>query len=111
MIFIESFEFADKVNGYLSDENYGELQFYLVNHPESGDVIRGGGGLRKLRWATGTKGKRGGYRVIYFFHIEGENILMVDIYSKNEQEDLTREQLSYFKDLIKQYQKEYRGSR
>ena len=106
MVIIESYEFAQKVETFLQDEEYGELQWYLVRHPESGDLIRGGGGLRKLRWASQSKGKRGGYRIIYFFHMADDTILMVDMYKKNQQEDLSQGQLSYLKGLVKEFQKQ-----
>lgn len=75
----------------LSDEEYRELQTALVNRPNAGSVIVASGGLRKLRWATKGKGKRGGSRVIYYWAVSQERLLMLFIYSKSERGDLTRE--------------------
>jgi len=62
--FIETSLFTRLVRQYLSDQEYGELQSHLIEYPDAGAVIRGAGGVRKLRWAAAGRGKRGGYRVI-----------------------------------------------
>ena len=64
--FVETPPFTRLVAGYLSDEDYGELQSHLASHPHAGAVIPGSGGVRKLRWTLPGHGKRGGIRVIYF---------------------------------------------
>ena len=64
--FIETRLFTRLVQEYFSDEEYRRLQPELVKNPEAGPVIPGSGGVRKLRWAARGRGKRGGYRVVYF---------------------------------------------
>ena len=64
--FIETGLFTRLVQEYLSDDEYFRLQRRLMRDPEAGAVVRGSGGVRKLRWAAAGHGKRGGYRVIYF---------------------------------------------
>lgn len=64
--FIETHLFTRLVQDYLSNERYADLQFALVANPELGPVIAGTGGIRKLRWADPGRGKRSGYRVIYY---------------------------------------------
>jgi hypothetical protein len=66
MIFIESQLFTRQALELLGDELYADLQEYLSRCPEAGDVIADTGGLRKLRWMTEGRGKRGGTRVIYY---------------------------------------------
>jgi len=61
--------------------------------PDAGDLIPGGGGLRKIRWSAQGRGKRGGVRVIYYWAVRQEQILMLLMYAKNERDDLTVEQL------------------
>jgi hypothetical protein len=100
MVIIETSVFTRQVQGLLSDEKYRELQTALVNRPNAGAVIVGSGGLRKLRWATKGKGKRGGSRVIYYWAVTREQLLMLLIYSKSEREDLTREQLKTLKKIV-----------
>ena len=65
-IFVESSMFEKYRTSYLSDEEYRQLQNELLKIPTKGDVIKGTGGLRKIRTASKGKGKRGGARVIYF---------------------------------------------
>lgn len=67
--FIETPLFSRVVERYLSDDDYAELQVYLSEHPEAGDVIRASGGVRKLRWAVQGRGKRGGVRIIYYLKL------------------------------------------
>jgi mRNA-degrading endonuclease RelE of RelBE toxin-antitoxin system len=84
----------------LSDEELTALQWALIANPESGDLIRGSGGLRKLRWAGSGRGKRGGLRVIYYWHVSGSVILLLLAYPKNEQENLSTDQLKILKSII-----------
>ena len=64
--FVEAPLFTKLVGEYLTDEEYAALQAALAEDPELGDVIPGSGGVRKVRWGTRGRGKRGGVRVIYF---------------------------------------------
>jgi mRNA-degrading endonuclease RelE of RelBE toxin-antitoxin system len=81
--FIETHLFTRLVTQYLSDELYTELQLALINNPELGPVIAGTGGVRKLRWAAPGRGKRGGYRVIYYVRRPKGVIWMLTMYPKN----------------------------
>jgi mRNA-degrading endonuclease RelE of RelBE toxin-antitoxin system len=63
--------------------------------------LPGTGGLRKLRWGTHDRGKRGGVRVIYFFVERRSLILLLLVYPKNVQDDLTTEQTRMLKDLVR----------
>jgi mRNA-degrading endonuclease RelE of RelBE toxin-antitoxin system len=89
MVFEELSSFTRSVTRLLDDESYAELQFALAANPELGKVIRGSGGLRKVRWALAGRGKSGGVRVIYYWWVADSLITLADIYSKNEKEDLT----------------------
>ena len=64
--FIETRLFTRLVQQYLSEDDYRRLQLELIKNPEAGPVIRGSGGVRKLRWKAAGRGKRGGYRIVYF---------------------------------------------
>ena len=81
--FIETRLFSRLVQAYLSDEDYCKLQGELIKNPEAGSVVGGSGGIRKLRWAATGRGKRGGYRVIYFVRRAEKVIWMLTIYPKN----------------------------
>ena len=81
--FVETRLFTRLVNDYLSDEEYAQLQRELIANPESGAVVRGSGGVRKIRWAAPGRGKRGGYRIVYFVRRPKSMIWMLTIYPKN----------------------------
>jgi len=102
MVIIETSIFTRQVRQLMSDEEYRELQTALVHRPNTGSIIVGSGGLRKLRWATKGKGKRGGSRVICYWAVTQEQLQMLLIYSKSEQEDLTRDQLKTLKKIVQE---------
>ena len=65
---------------------------FITWHPQAGDIIPDTGGVRKLRWGRSGMGKRGGVRVIYFYHDEDRPLYLLMIYAKARQEDLTAEE-------------------
>ena len=85
----------------LTDDEYAKLQNDLCDEPEAGAIIKGGGGIRKIRWSFGGRGKRGGARIIYYWAVSREKIIMLDIYAKNEKEDLTRTELKNLGSLLR----------
>ena len=103
MIFIETTAFTRTILSLLKDEEYRELQETLMANPGAGKVIRGSGGIRKMRWAVRGKGKRGGLRVIYYWVTSDEQILLLLAYPKSKQEDLTSKQVSLLKKLVEEY--------
>ena len=84
IMFVELPHFTRHVYDYLTEEAYLGLQFSLLYHPDAGDVVRGSGGCRKLRWGVEGRGKRGGVRVIYYYRRAHGEIWMLTIYAKNE---------------------------
>ncbi len=68
------------------------LALYLISHPDAGDVIAGGGGVRKLRWAARGKGKRGGVPIIYVYVVVAARIYLLRCYAKNFKTDLTADE-------------------
>jgi hypothetical protein len=108
VVFIESREFTDWVKNYLTDQALSALRRDLLSEPESGDVMPGCGGLRKVRIADPRrgKGKRGGIRVIYFHVPEAGVIFLMDIYGKGEQEDLSAADKKLLKALAEEYRRD-----
>ncbi len=88
LTFVETPLFTRLVYDYLTDAEYSELQQHLAEQPESGAVLPGSGGVRKLRWGSSGKGKRSGVRVIYFARVAKGVIWMLTIYAKNEMESI-----------------------
>lgn len=102
IVIIETSIFTRQVQQLLSEEEYRKLQIELVLHPEKGKLIPGSGGLQKIRWGVDGRGKSGGLRTIYFWARSKNQIFMLFIYSKNEQEDLTADQLNILRNIIKE---------
>lgn len=90
----------------LTDEMLRELQNDLLSNPKSGDVIQGTGGLRKIRIPMPNKGKRGGSRVIYVDIELKEIIYFLNVYTKNEKDDLTEEEKKAFKAVVEKLKEE-----
>ena len=72
---------------------------YLAYHPTAGDLIPGTGGVRKLRWGLEGRGKRGGARVVYFYHDPDVPIFVLTAYAKNERADLSQQDRNDFRKL------------
>ena len=92
----------------LTEDGYFALQEELLQYPTGGDLIRGSGGLRKVRWNAPGRGKRGGARVIYYFADTRGYIFLLDIYPKNEKENLTPAEIGQLRDLVEEWLHEYR---
>jgi mRNA-degrading endonuclease RelE of RelBE toxin-antitoxin system len=98
--FIETKLFTRLVQEYLSDDEYGKLQWFLASDPEAGPVISGTGGVRKLRWQAPGRGKRGGYRVIYYVKRVDGVIWMLTMYPKNVMESIPANVLRQIREEI-----------
>lgn len=100
MVIIETNVFTKQVQKLLSDEEYKQLQSDLVVRPDMGSIIPQTGGIRKVRWGYGGQGKRGGVRVIYYWAVSQERLLMLTIYPKNVQDNLSPAQLKALRQLV-----------
>jgi hypothetical protein len=86
--FIESSIFGRVLPVYLDDDEYWELQQYLMQNPEAGEIVPGSGGVRKVRWARAGSGKRGGLRVIYFVRYQPNEFWMLTLYAKAKRKNV-----------------------
>ena len=102
MDIVETSLFTRQVQALLADDEYRRLQTILVIRPDAGNLIPGSGGLRKIRWGAQGRGKRGGVRVIYYWAVKQERILMLLMYPKNERDNLTAEQLKVLRRIIEE---------
>jgi len=101
MLFIESRIFTRFLHDYLDDDEYRELQGYLAENPEAGDLIPGSAGIRKVRWSGSGRGKRGGTRIIYYWQVPDSEIYLLNLYSKGEMSDLSAKEREALKRMVK----------
>ena len=102
MVIIETPVFTRRVLDILSDDEYRDLQSFIAANPASGDIIPASNSLRKLRWSIKGKGKRGGSRIIYYWAKSKDTVLMLFLFKKNEQSNLTPDQLKRLKTGVTQ---------
>lgn len=87
---VETPEFLSAARRIMDDEERGVLVDYLARNPLAGDLIPGTGGVRKMRWALEGRGRRGGARVVYYFHSATMPIFALTAYAKNERADISQ---------------------
>jgi len=102
MRFVETPIFTRTVRALVPDDDYRALQMALVLRPEQGALIRGSAGLRKIRWGSSGRGKRGGMRIIYYWDDDQEAFYMLLAYAKSDQDDLTPSQLRTLSRLVRE---------
>ncbi len=99
--FVEDERFTAAADRLLTEDELFTLMMKLATSPDAGDVIPSSGGCRKMRFAAKGKGSRGGARVIYFHRSRAGQILLLEIYTKNEKTDLSPAELKAFKQKVK----------
>ncbi len=102
MIFIETPTFSRLIVELLDDDEYSKLQVDLAKRPDAGDLIKNGGGIRKLRWKRAGTGKSGGIRVIYYWLTEDNQIFMLVAYPKSVKDNLTDKETAILRKLVKE---------
>ena len=102
MEFVETPTFTRLVTTLLADEEYRALQQDLLSNPARGALIKGGGGIRKLRFAAAGRGKSGGVRVIYYWVTAQDQIYMLLIYSKSRKDDLSDQETAILREYVKE---------
>jgi hypothetical protein len=100
MEIIETSIFTKQVTEYLTEDEYLAFQMDMIRRPDAGNVIKGSGGLRKIRWAYHKQGKSGGLRVIYYWFTAEKLILLLLMYPKNVQDNLTHTQLKLLRQIV-----------
>jgi RelE toxin of RelE / RelB toxin-antitoxin system len=96
---VETPEFLSAAGKLMDDAECALLVGYLAYNPVAGDLIPGTGGVRKLRWGLEGRGKRGGARVVYFYHDTGMPLFALTAYAKNERTDLSQRDRNDFRRL------------
>ena len=106
MTVVETPSFLRDAKAKLDEGEREELVFFLASNPEVGIVIPGTGGVRKFRWAREGEGKRGGYRVVYYYYSDSIPLFLIALYGKNEKADMTqaeRSQAAKLVDVLRRY--------
>jgi hypothetical protein len=102
MEFLETSVFTRFVLDLMPDEVYRKLQLVLISNPEAGALIRGGGGIRKLRFALPGTGKSGGTRIIYYWIRGRHQIFLLMAYPKSSKDDLSDKEVAILRNFVKE---------
>lgn len=89
---VETKLFSRLASGVWKEDELAEFVDFIARNPEAGMVIPETGGVRKIRWSRQGGGKRGGVRVIYFFHNEDHPLYLMMIYAKASRENMNAEE-------------------
>ena len=99
---IQTTIFEKVISHFMDEEEYRQLEATIVQYPENGDIVPGSGGIRKYRWKRQGMGKRGGLRIIYYWITGDFQILMLYVYPKSKQADLSKDQIKDLKYLVQE---------
>ena len=108
---VETTPFIHAVQEVWNDSERITFISYIAEHYEAGDLIRGTGGLRKIRWTRPGIGKRGGIRVIYYYYDQEAPVFLISAFAKYEKENLTAEDRKYLSALTENLKNEIKTKR
>ncbi len=97
---VELPHYIRKAEKLLSADERQAAVSYLAAHPEAGILLQGTGGIRKLRWATGSRGKSGGVRLIYYYHDIRIPLFMITLFAKHERANLSKAERNELSKLV-----------
>lgn len=98
---VETSHFAKRAAKHWTSDELDEFTSYIAEKPDAGDIVAETGGVRKVRWASQGRGKRGGARIIYFFRSEAMPLFLLDFYAKNEKSDLDAHDKKQLRHVVK----------
>ena len=104
---VELPEFLKRAGKLLTESERKSVLAYLAKHPKSGVIVKGTGGIRKLRWALGHKGKSGGVRIVYFLRGCTMPLFLLTVFAKSDQENLSKGHRNELKRLVERLEKCY----
>lgn len=106
---VELPEFIKRASGLLKYEEKASIINYLALHPQSGDIMQGTGGIRKLRWSAQGKGKSGGVRVIYYYHNGSVPLFLLTVFGKGEKANISKSERNELSKLTSLLLERYGG--
>ncbi len=101
MVIVETRQFEVQSDLLMTADEKSAMMWFVALHPEAGDRIPGTGGARKLRWAVGSRGKRGGVRVVYYYRDEATPLFLLTVYKKGRKDDLSQAEQKTLGSIIK----------
>lgn len=106
---IETQAYLNAAKGLFTDSERAAVVDLVASDPTSGDLIVGGGGIRKVRFAIGGKGKSSGARIIYLFVTPGVPVFLLTVFAKNERANLSKAEVSALSAITKSLIADYGG--
>jgi len=94
-------EYLRRAKHLLSEVERKEIIDFLALNPQAGVLIKSSGGVRKLRWGRGDKGKSGGVRIIYFYYDESIPLYLLTLFGKGEKENLSKSERNKLGKLVR----------
>ena len=107
---VELPEFQKRAEGLLKADEKSSIINYLASHPQSGDLMQGTGGIRKLRWSAQARGKSGGVRVIYYYHNGEIPLFLLTVFGKSEKANISKAERNELAKLTQLLLRHYGGS-
>lgn len=107
----ETSEYIRTASRLLTDSERQDVLTYLAAHPKAGDLIEGTGGVRKLRWNRGSTGKRGGVRVICYFHSDTVPLYLLTMFGKGERANISQAERNELRGLVNLIVETWKGKR
>lgn len=104
---VETASFVTDAKTCMTDNERSEAVNMIAANPECGDVVPGGGGIRKVRFAIRGKGKSGGVRIIYYFHNERVPVFLLAVFAKSDQANLTKAETNMLGNAVKMLARKY----
>ena len=104
----ETLLFLRQAAALWGEDEHAVFVDFIAANPEAGDVIADTGGIRKVRWRRPGSGKRGGVRVIYFYHDDAMPLYLLLVYAKAQRENWTQDEKRRARDLIADIKRTYR---
>ncbi len=105
----ETHSFQKESQNILGESEVDKLKDFLSINPQSGDIIPGLRGIRKIRWQVNHKGKSGGARIIYFFYNEKIPVFLLDIYRKSDKDDMSPKEKKVLNNMVDELIDSYGG--
>jgi hypothetical protein len=104
---VETTSFISAAKGCMTDDERSAAIDMIAQDPECGALLVGGGGIRKVRFSAGGRGKRGGVRIVYYFHNMDVPVFLLTVFAKNERATLSKDELSQLAKASKTLARKY----